>query len=94
MQITSTIHITARTFTGKVFPLDVDPAHTVAELKTLIAAAGKGKSVKVPGLELKGHELRDARRIDHYGLVANDVLHISELDSLILLFDTERCNSV
>ncbi|KZP17367.1 hypothetical protein FIBSPDRAFT_29992 [Athelia psychrophila] len=76
MPTASTIHITARTFTGKLFPIDVEPTHTVDELKALIVAAGKGKSVKVPGLEYKGHELRDTRRVDHYGLVANDVLYI------------------
>ncbi|KZP20335.1 hypothetical protein FIBSPDRAFT_1044972 [Athelia psychrophila] len=76
MQTPTTIHITARTFTGKSFPIDVEPTHTVDELKALILAAGQGKHVKVPGLEYKGHELRDTRRVDHYGLAANDVLHI------------------
>ncbi|KZP21319.1 hypothetical protein FIBSPDRAFT_509116 [Athelia psychrophila] len=76
MQPTTTIHITARTVAGNSFPIDVDPTNTVDELKALIVAAGQGTSVKVPGLDYRGHELRDTRRVDHYGLAANDVLHI------------------
>ncbi|KZP16438.1 hypothetical protein FIBSPDRAFT_60290 [Athelia psychrophila] len=76
MQTTTTIHMTVRTLTGKSFPIDVDPTHTVGQLKATIVTTGKGKSIEVPRLEYKGHELRDTRRVDHYGLVANDVLYI------------------
>ncbi|KZP10626.1 hypothetical protein FIBSPDRAFT_899587 [Athelia psychrophila] len=82
MQTTNTIHITVRTFTGKSFPIDVDPTHTVGEFKALIEAAGGGKSTEVRGLEYKGHELRDSRRFDHYRLATNDVLHIMPLSKV------------
>ncbi|KZP27653.1 hypothetical protein FIBSPDRAFT_886232 [Athelia psychrophila] len=48
MQTTNTIHITVRTFTGKSFPIDVDPTHTVGEFKALIEAAGGGEIDRVP----------------------------------------------
>ncbi|KZP16664.1 hypothetical protein FIBSPDRAFT_934545, partial [Athelia psychrophila] len=73
MLSTTTIHIIAQTFTDKCFPIDADPTHTVGELKALILAGGK---VRASGLEYKGHELHDSRRVDHYGLATNDVLHI------------------
>ncbi|KZP10612.1 hypothetical protein FIBSPDRAFT_201693 [Athelia psychrophila] len=76
MQTTNTVHITVRTFTGNSFHIDVDPTRTVGELKPMIVAAGKENSTKVAELEYKGHELRDSRRFDHYGLATNDVVDV------------------
>lgn len=86
MPTTTPINITARSFTGKAFSIEVDPTNTVGDLKTLIVAAGKGKSVKIPALAYKGHELRDTKRIDHYGVVPKDVVHICEYYVFARLF--------
>ena len=73
-------------FTGTTILLDVEPTQTIAEVKELIATAGKGKSARVPVLAFKGHELRDTRQIQHYDIVATDTIHICKLahDSVIM----------
>lgn len=78
MHVAPSIRVNVRNFTGTVLPFHVDPTRPISELKAQIAANGKGKSVRVPCLAYKGHEMRDMKRLDHYGVVANDVLHICE----------------
>ena len=73
------IRLNFRNFTGKTIPLDVEPTQTIAEVKELIATAGKGKSAGVPVLAFKGHELRDTRQIQHYDIVEKDTIHICKL---------------
>lgn len=66
-----------RNFTGKTICLDIDPDQTISEIRGLIAASGKGKSVRVPALVFKGHELRDWRQLSYYDLTDGATVHIS-----------------
>ncbi|KAF7986046.1 hypothetical protein HWV62_41414 [Athelia sp. TMB] len=51
------------------FTLDVDAATTtVSALKELIAALGKDDTFQKSTVTFKGHELRDARTLEHYGV--------------------------
>ena len=68
--------IIVRKITGADIHLDVDLNKTVFELKELIAASGKGKSIRVPGLSFKGHELRDSRPLNHYDVSSKGVVQI------------------
>lgn len=70
--------IVVRKITGADIHLDVDLNKTVSELKELIAASGKGKSIRVPGLSFKGHELRDNRPLTHYDITSKAVVQIGE----------------
>lgn len=72
------IRITIRDFTGASFPLDVELTDTVLELKQLIVAAGKGKSVRAPAISFKEHELRDGKQLVYYDINARDTIHICE----------------
>lgn len=76
------MRINVRNFTGTTLPLDVDPTQTISDVKGLVAAAGKGKSVRVPVLAFKGHELRDTRQLLHYDIAPKDTIHICELMSI------------
>lgn len=73
------VHIVVRKITGTDLQLTVDPTKTVAEVKELISASGKGKLVRVPGLTFKGHELRDTRCLKDYEIGDRAVVQISEL---------------
>ena len=68
--------IFVRKITGADIHLDVDLNKTVSELKELIAASGKGKTIRVPGLSFKGHELRDSRPLSHYDITPKSVVQI------------------
>jgi hypothetical protein len=74
------MRINVRNFTGTTIPLDVDPKHTISEVKDLLiaAASGKGKSIRAPALAFKGHELRDTREILYYDIASNDTIYICE----------------
>jgi uncharacterized ubiquitin-like protein YukD len=71
-----TITVTVHNFTGRSFPLDVDPASKISVVKAAITRA-MGKQAKLP-LEWRGHELRDHQTLSHYGIAIGDVLHIRE----------------
>jgi hypothetical protein len=77
------LRLNVRNFTGTTIPLDVDPTQTIEELKKLLTSSGKGKSVRIPALSHKGHELRDARQIQHYDIASKDMIHIRELESAL-----------
>lgn len=77
------MRINVRNFTGTTLPLDVDPTQTISEVKELLTAAGKGKSVRVPALAFKGHELRDTRQILHYDVASKDMIHICRLTTVL-----------
>lgn len=72
--------ITVQNFTGKAFPLNVDPESTVADLKAAIMAAKSPGSNQIwqiePNVTFNGHELRDHQKISHYGISKGNVLHI------------------
>lgn len=71
------ISLIIRNFAGTSFTLDVDPAiTTVSTLKGRISDLGKGKSAQPLVLAFKGHELRDTRQLDHYGISMQDTIHI------------------
>jgi|SRR5882762_127410 hypothetical protein len=76
---TMSIRINVRNFTGTTLPLDVDPHQTISEVKKLLAATGKGKSVRIPALAFRGHELRDNKQVQHYDIVSKNTIHICEL---------------
>jgi len=89
---TPLIHIKIQNFTGSILALDVDPNKTVSDLKALITASGKGKSVRVPTLAFKGHELRDARRLNHYDIGNGNTIHNlppSKVTKVALQFEKE-----
>lgn len=77
--------ITIKNLTGTSFTVDVDPVTTTVDaLKGLIAALGKGKSVQPLALAFKGHELRDTRKLEYYGIVTQDTIHIRKAGSINL----------
>ena len=61
------------------FTLDVDAATTtVSALKELIAALGKDDTFQKSTVAFKGHELRDVRTLEHYGIGTQE--HKTEQD--------------
>jgi len=86
------LHINVRKITGGDIPLDIDPNKTVSELKELIAVSGKGKSIRIPALSYKGHELRDTRHLEDYGIPPGAVIQIippSTVERVNIQFEKE-----
>jgi len=71
------ISVRVRTFTGRITPLDVDPASTVSDVKDIIAQRGLCRVAK-PGLMHNEHELHDHRQILYYPIKDRDIIHIYE----------------